>query len=444
MPAGSSLPSTDGPPASSARAQPLFRQIAIDHAAGSQIGEALEVYWRGVRWFTLGAFALLAVLLAFLAVVEYVPIHRVPAYTDVAGGMIRLSAIEDARISKILVEEGASVDQGDTLAVLDTDRLNASGRARGAALADKLGNERAMLAREIAAARSEAHVMHNLADRKVAGLTEQRASLAAQIVADEQLLNSLRAQSTRISKVAGSGYAAQLQADQKQDEVLLQESRLATARAALASIDKDIDVTRIERQLADTRLASIVESRERESGELDRALTLAEVDASQLVVAPQAGTVSSALIVRGQSVLVGQTLFTVAPQGEPLVVRVLVPARAAAAVLPGLEIKLALHAYPQERFGQFDATVERVSATPLMPIDLPPIYAADGPAYVAVARFSTVPRGPEGELSLKPGMLADALVPMERRTALMWLLEPLLRGFNAGAGQAPAVEDRRP
>jgi hypothetical protein len=54
-------------------------------------------------------------------------------------------------------------------------------------------------------------------------------------------------------------------------------------------------------------------------------------------------------------------------------------------------------------------------------------------------------RGPQGqELPLKPGMLADALVPSERRTVLAWLLDRSLGGRDDRVGRAgPAGEARR-
>jgi hypothetical protein len=36
-------------------------------------------------------------------------------------------------------------------------------------------------------------------------------------------------------------------------------------------------------------------------------------------------------------------------------------------------------------------------------------------------------------------MLADALVPIERRTVLEWLFEPMLRGFHESADRSPAA-----
>ena len=425
--------STSQPP------RPLFRREAIETAAGSQIGEPLHTHWRGVAIFTAAAFALVMALLVLVSAVEYSPIHRVPAYTDARSGLIRLRAPADGWVvSRIAVSEGAVVRQGDLLAVLGNERLATQGGSRQAALVRRLGDEKATIEREIQAARQEAAAQHALITQRLAGLQAERASLLTDLQAAEQLLASLREQSEQVQSVAAQGYATRLQTAQKHDEATAQASRVASARAALARTDRDSQLAQAERRLVDTRLAGLVENRHRSAGELERLKLAEDSDAERAIRAPKDGTVSAALIAPGQSMLLGQALFTLTPLDQPLVLRLLVPARAAAAVQPGMAVKFVLHAYPQEKFGQFDARIESISQAPALPADLPQSSPAGEPVYVALAQTPGVLNGPNGQaLALKPGMRAEALVPVERRRVIEWLFEPLLRGFNQGAGRAP-------
>jgi len=422
----------------------LFRREAIETAAGSQIGEPLHTHWHGVAVFTAAAFALVAALLVLVSVVEYSPIHRVPAYTDARSGLIRLRAPADGWVvTRIAVSEGTVVRQGDLLAVLGNERLATGGGSRQAALARRLGDEQATIGREIQAARQEAAAQQALITQRLAGLQAERGSLQADLQAGEQLLASLGAQSEQVQSVAAQGYATRLQAAQKHDEVTAQASRVASSRAALARTDRDLQLAQAERRLVDTRLAGLVENRHRSAGELERLKLAEDSEAERAIRAPQDGTVSAALIAPGQSVLLGQALFTLTPLDQPLVLRLLVPARAAAAVQPGMAVKFVLHAYPQEKFGQFDARIESISNAPALPTDLPQSSLSGEPVYVALAQTPAVLSGPNGQpLTLRPGMLGEALVPVERRRVIEWLFEPLLRGFNQGAGRAPQAGAR--
>ena len=75
---------------------------------------------------------------------------------------------------------------------------------------------------------------------------------------------------------------------------------------------------------------------------------------------------------------------------------------------------------------------------------MPQAGAGSEPMFVAIATLPGALRGTHGEvLPLKPGMLADALVPIERRTVLEWLLEPILRGLNDSVGRGRAGDEAR-
>jgi membrane fusion protein len=415
----------------------LFRPTALQAAAGTQIGEALTTHWRGVSLFALAAFVLVGALFAFAATTEYAPVHRLPAYVDVRGGLVRLSAPIGGHVRTLAVEQGATVRRGALLAMLDSDRLRADGGSEHGALRRRLEDEQGTIDRELSAARQEEEASQALIERKVRGLRAERDALGAQIQASDELLASLKAQSEQITSVAAQGYATRLQAAQKRDEVTSQQGRLAELRSTLARIDLEIATTDAERQVVGAKLAGLIENRRRSSVELERLIVQSDSDAEQAVRAPADGVVSTALIASGQSVSVGQPLFTIAPIDEPLMVRLLVPARAAASVRVGLGIKLAFRAYPQEKFGLFDARIESVSDTPSLPSEIDQMYALSEPAFIATASLPASLRAADGRpLRIKSGMLAEALVPIERRTVLEWLFEPLLRGFHQSADRS--------
>jgi membrane fusion protein len=423
----------DEPPA-------LFRANAVEASAGTQIGEPLTTYWRGVALSTLFAFALIVVLAVFAATTEYAPVNRVPSYVDPRGGLVRLSAPISGHVRELAVEQGALVRRGALLAMLDSDPLREEGGSEHGALRRRLEEERATIEREIGAARQEADANQALIDRKLHGLLAERDALSAQIRASDELLTSLRAQSEQIATVAAQGFASKLQAAQKKDEVTSQQSRVAELRSSLARVDLEIATAQAEPQVVAAKLQGLVESQRRSSGELDRLIVQSDSEAEQAIRAPADGVVSTALIANGQSVAAGQPLFTIAPADAPLIVRLLVPARAAASVRAGLDVKVAFRAYPQEKFGQFNARIETVSDMPSLPSEIEQMYALAEPVFVAAASLPRELRAPDGRLlKIKAGMLAEALVPIERRTVLEWLLEPLLHGFHESADRTRAA-----
>lgn len=270
--------------------------------------------------------------------------------------------------------------------------------------------------------------------KRIAGLRAERATLEADLQATEHLLKSLQAQSDQLNSLEKQGFVSMLQVAQKRDEATLQESHVANARAALVRISREIETSVGERALVDTKLSETIEDRRRRAIELDRLSVQSDAEAGEIVRAPKDGTVFSAMIVSGQSVRAGQALFTISPLDSPLVLRLLVPARAAASVRPGIPVRMVFQAYPEEKFGQFAAVMESVSQAPAMPEDVVQAAPGSGPLFIALASWQGDLHMRDGRvLWLKPGMLADAVVPLERRSMLEWLFEPILRGFNEGA-----------
>jgi membrane fusion protein len=180
----------------------LFREIAVEASAGTQIGEPLTTHWRGVALFTVLAFVLIAALVAFAATTEYAPVHRVPSYVDPRGGLVRLSAPISGHVRELAVEQGATVRRGALLAVLDSDPLREDGDSEHGALRRRLDDERGTIEREMGAARQEADANQALIDRKLHGLKAEREALSAQIQASDELLASLKTQSEQIAAVA--------------------------------------------------------------------------------------------------------------------------------------------------------------------------------------------------------------------------------------------------
>lgn len=419
---------------------PLFRTAAVEASYGTQIGSALETYWRGVRVFTIVAFLLLAALFIFAANVEYAPVHRISSFVDPKGGLVRLKAPIDGRVVRVAVKDGATVKQNELLAVVGADRLRGQGEGEGTRMRSLLEAEMAALGREIQTAKEEAFLTRKQLDLRISRLRDERETARAEVAAGERLLASLVAQGDTVTALANDGFYPRQLAARLRDEVTQQEGRLATARGAVSRVERDIATGVAERALIDTRLAGTIERRRGSGGELDRLALRSELDAEQVLRAPRDGRVSFGGLVEGQSVVIGQPLLTLAPADGPLMLKLLVPPVAVAAVRPGLEIRIAFRAYPREKYGLVTAAIDSISAAPTLPGELPESFGQTEPMFVATASLRDEVHSSSGDrLVIKPGMTADTLVPIERRTVLAWLLDPFLRHLNDPIDRSPSA-----
>jgi len=411
----------------------------------AQIGAPIQSHWRGTTMLTLLASGLIAGLFVFLSVVEYSPTIGAPAYTDVLGGLIRLrSPIDGWIVNRIATSEGALVQEGALLAVLENGKLRLDGNSQGMLLQRGLKDEGATINREMQVAQREAAAQYGVIDSRVAGLRIERDGLRSDLQSRLRLLASLQRQSDQFESLFAQGYVAQLQLTQKLDDVAAEASRVAGSKAALARVERDIQVAEAERQLIGTKLDGLLESRRRAIVELERKIVVEESEVERVIRAPQGGVVSAALIAPGQSVAMGQALFTITPLGQPLVLRIFVPTRAATHITPGMDLQFSLSAYPPEKFGYFDARVETVSDAPLLPADLPQISSMNELVYLAVASITVKSKLPSGQaFPIKPGLMGEVLIPAERRTAIEWLFEPFLAGLRRAGGHSREKQEKK-
>jgi len=153
-----------------------------------------------------------------------------------------------------------------------------------------------------------------------------------------------------------------------------------------------------------------------------------EAQRETVIRAPMAGVVTNVSVNRGQSIAQDAPLATVLPKGSGMHVELLVPTRAIGFVAKGQEVVLRYDAFPYERFGQYRGVVSDIGRNvwtagervgPLSARE--PVYRVD----VALDRQNVSALGQE--FPLRPGMLVNADLLLEKRTLLEWIFEPVLQ-----------------
>jgi len=147
------------------------------------------------------------------------------------------------------------------------------------------------------------------------------------------------------------------------------------------------------------------------------------------LTAPEDGVVKDlATHTPGTVLAAGTIVLTLVPQHEPLLAQVWVSNSDAGFVRRGQKARIKLAAYPFQKYGLLDGTVEQVSADAQ-----DKAAAAEGtlkalPELAYRALVSLDPQGLElnGErLKLTPGMVVTAEMHIGRRTVMEYVLSPL-------------------
>lgn len=262
---------------------------------------------------------------------------------------------------------------------------------------------------------------------------------------DEALLATRRvslAEATlqRYQQLAREGFVAELQAQQKHEDLIDVQTRARAAERNRVALQRDVQSLLAERTAAQTQLQA-------DLAHTDSALAALEQDSAEndarrrlVISAPQTSTVTTINVHIGQAVQAGQTLATLVPHAEDgrpseLQAQLYAPSRTAGFVQPGQQVWLRYAAYPYQKFGMHGGRIAAVSRTPINPQDLPIGQAAallaaaqsNEPLYRIDVRLDAQTVKTYGHAQpLKPGMALEADVTQGRWAVWEWVLEPVL------------------
>lgn len=407
----------------------LFRQEAIDAQREKFLGEATIARPVPFWVFTLLA-AGIAVLLIVVAVWgQYTRRERVEGYLALDTGAARVLIPDAGRVSELLVKEGDEVKAGDALAKISLDRTNVAGGSTSEAISAEMESRRAILEKEQAQWRDLGTQQVEQLRRRVKDLEIELTQVDREMRLQETRIRSAREQLDRYQGLAGEKkFVSEALVKQKQDEVTDQEIKLQALRRQRSQVERDLGAAKMEEPQIQLRSRAQVEQVSRQLSELREGMSQVEARRETVIRAPMAGVVTNVAVNRGQSIAADAPLATVLPKGSGLHVELLVPTRAIGFVAKGQEVVLRYEAFPHERFGQYRGLITDIGRNvwtqgerigPLSAKE--PVYRVD----VALDRQAVAALGQE--FPLRPGMLVNADLLLEKRTLLEWIFEPVLQ-----------------
>jgi membrane fusion protein len=160
---------------------------------------------------------------------------------------------------------------------------------------------------------------------------------------------------------------------------------------------------------------------------LEEQILTAESQKGTIVKAPATGVVTAIQGVNGSYYDSTKPVSFIMPSGSELEARLLVPAAAIGFIKKGDAVYLRYSAYPYQQFGQGKGIVYSISGTSLLPdeIALGSKLSISEPMYLVKAKIETQTINGNGSMySLKPGLLLDADIMLERHRIYQWLIRP--------------------
>jgi membrane fusion protein len=406
----------------------LFRREAIAHKADRLQGDiriAAPVSWHVIGYGLLAAVVGCAL---YFSLATYSRAETVKGSIILDRGVAPVVAPRRGIVSRLLVREGDLVRAGAPLAEIRSEEQMVAGGTLPQRTVAAVEEQEAGLARQSAAQSDAGRAAVSRLEAQATGLRQELASIGRQIAAQEELVAGAVTELESSRTIARRGFISRRDLVRREEDLLLRRQQLA-----------QLEQTRIARQ---TALQEAL--REAAGARAEAASQLAGLDASRaqasmrrleaqagrgfILTAPVDGRVTAVAINAGQSVGEAQTLMTVVPRSSAPRAELEVPTSAIGFLAVGQDVKLAIDAFPYQRFGTVEARIVEISATT---VGRPGPSGSTTPVYLAVTEIRNPFVSAFGNRhQLLSGMTLSARIVTERRSLLQWLFEPLFAVAN--------------
>ncbi len=401
----------------------LVRQQA--HAEPVRVSGSIHLA-QPLSWYLITA-ALIFILLAalvFLTVVSFSRSELAAGEIVPDRGILQIVPRRAGRVESLLVREGQLVPASAPLARFSASDYDQAGGSPQSAISNAIGEQIALTRDQETAERSQLAAQIAGHDAQIASLRNELASIDSQILAQQRLVSIARADFERAREIAQRGFVSARDVSNREDELLQRRQQLAGLQQQQSARLGALRQAAAARRQADARMAALQASMTGTRARLSGERASARAAEGFTLVAPAAGQVSALAVHEGDSVPAGASIMAILPAGSQLVARLYVPARAIGFVSVGQEVRIALDAYPQERFGTIPARITELSSAPRLRASA---GGERAPEFIATALLSTHRLAANGQnYPLRPGMTLRARIVTEKRRLIAWMIAPLL------------------
>lgn len=401
---------------------PLFRPEVLaarkDRLHGD-ISLAVPLSWQAIGYLL---FAALLIALIFLVSAPYSRVETVSGAIVVDKGTAPIVPTRGGVIVDLPVREGERVAAGQLLARVRSEEDMAGGTAPDRILDTlqvqdrQLGSQGALVLTAAAAERARLAATIGGAEQEIATLDRQ--------IADQQQLVGLAENDFRDAQgVAAKGFLSRRDLEGREASLLARRQQLAQLQQARAA--KIASLSEARRSIAQANATAQSQAVAVQSQRTELAQEMAQVEATKgySLTSPVDGTVTALTARLGQPTSQGQSLMVVMPEGARQRVELYVPTSAAGFLAKGQEVRLAIDAFPYQRFGTVAARIGEVSSTAV------PKAGANGaaiPVYLVTAELTRDTVQAFGRPQpLLSGMTLTARIVTQKQSLFEWLFEPL-------------------
>lgn len=406
----------------------LFRQEVLEHRADRLHGDvsiAVPLSWQLIGFVLIAA---LAAVICFLVTAQYSRIETVAGAVVLDRGVAPIVPSRPGIVTALRAREGQKVGAGDPLVQIRSEEDMASGSTAPRRIVEALQQQDHRLATQTALMMNAAQAEQSRLAAEASGLHGEIASLKAQMAEQRRLVEVAANEYQEIKGVAGKGFISRRDLEARESALIARRQQLSQLEQAHTAKIADLAETR--RAIAQAAAAAESQAAGLQSQRAELVQRLAEAETAQgyTLTSPVDGTVTAITGRVGQPATQQQPLMVIMPVNAMPRAELYVPTSAAGFLAVGQEVRLAVDAFPYQRFGTVKGRIVEISSV-AVPRALP--QGGTIPVYLVTAELLEPWVMAFGRKQpLLPGMTFTARIVTERQTLFEWLFEPLFAVRN--------------
>lgn len=404
-------------------AEPLFRPEVTEQDQQRLLGTISLAQPMAIHVWITGLVVIVIAVLIFVLNSNYQRKEQVRGALVPDRGLLRIRTDQAGVVSKVHVNEGQTIREGDALLTIVNQRSNQQGSDLSHDLQRKV-QERIDLTREQLQGNARLSTQELFANQQqLRSLRKQAKHLSEQLKLSKQRLASQLTRLNDQKQLVTKGHLPRASYVASQEAYLSEEIAMGHLHQQLLQIEQEQALSEAEAVRIPLRHQVAEQNALKAITELEQQLREIEAGFERVIRASHAGEVTAVQVTEGETVTSLSSLMTIIPIGSRLVAELLLPSRSIGLVQVGDAARLRLDAFPYQQFGLIAAEVLHVDETILMPNSGRQIQE---PVYRVRAFLNTQQLEVDGDsYRLRAGMLVEADLLQERRKLVDWLLAPM-------------------
>jgi membrane fusion protein len=369
--------------------------------------------------------SVVAAFILLLVKGQYVNKAKVVGYLAPAQGIVTLWSPSGGVITQLYVREGDSVAAGQALCVITNEGATAAGNTQVKIL-EQLKTKKTSLEESLA----QQDTIVNLEQAKLNAQREKLKSDWLQNRAEynlsESKIHSLQLLGEKYQHLYRQQFVSELELEQARQRLLEAQLQIQSLTQTGNYLHNEIARMAQEYKLSAVHSEERKKALLRDISQLQQEIVQQEQNSARQIVAPTAGIIGNVPAHVHQMVNANERLITLLPLHSPLQATVLVPSRAAGFIALGQDVVLRYSAFPYQKFGTQQGKIIAIDQAATLPSDSNLVLPIKEPSYlVSVQLAQQFIHTYQEPTPLKPGMLLDADIYLDRRSLAEWLLDPI-------------------